>query len=131
MYTIKKMNPEAKALWVAALRSGKYQQGFGRLEKVVDGKTYHCCLGVLCRVAMEAGVETTAVAASTPPSGVVQTLFDDCNTHVPPIVNEWSGLDYWNTHGVMIGGYAYNFVALNDEQLIPFSKIADLIEEQL
>jgi hypothetical protein len=41
------MTPELKAKWLAALRSGKYQQGEGALNK--DGK--FCCLGVLCDVA--------------------------------------------------------------------------------
>ena len=38
------MTPEFKAAWVAALRSGKYQQGRGALRK---GDTF-CCLGVAC-----------------------------------------------------------------------------------
>lgn len=41
------MNPELKAKWVAALRSGEYRQVSGRLRKG-DG---FCCLGVLCTVA--------------------------------------------------------------------------------
>ena len=40
------MNPEIKARWVAALRSGKYKQtkGFLRCDESF------CCLGVLCDV---------------------------------------------------------------------------------
>jgi hypothetical protein len=38
-----KMDPEIKAKWVEALRSGKYQQEFGGLGK----GTKLCCLGVL------------------------------------------------------------------------------------
>jgi hypothetical protein len=40
------MDTTLKAKWVEALRSGKYQQGQGYLQK--DGK--FCCLGVLCDV---------------------------------------------------------------------------------
>ena len=40
------MNKEIKTKWLAALRSGKYEQGFGAL-KTPSG---HCCLGVLCDV---------------------------------------------------------------------------------
>lgn len=36
---------EARALWVKALRSGKYKQGTGRLRG--EDKSY-CCLGVAC-----------------------------------------------------------------------------------
>lgn len=43
------MDADLKARWVAALRSGKYQQGVGRLFNKHEG-TY-CCLGVLCAVA--------------------------------------------------------------------------------
>jgi hypothetical protein len=38
------VNPELKAKWVEALRSGKYQQARGKLRK---GEKF-CCLGVLC-----------------------------------------------------------------------------------
>ena len=41
------MDKELKAKWVAALRSGKYKQGQGRLRSVDD--TF-CCLGVLADV---------------------------------------------------------------------------------
>lgn len=40
------MNPEIKAKWIEALRSGKYQQTAGTLRNN-DG---FCCLGVLCDV---------------------------------------------------------------------------------
>jgi hypothetical protein len=44
-----KMNKKIKALWLAALRSGVYAQGRGKLHNMV-GNTY-CCLGVLQAVA--------------------------------------------------------------------------------
>lgn len=40
------MDPELKAKWVEALRSGEYHQTRGMLQR--DGR--HCCLGVLCVV---------------------------------------------------------------------------------
>lgn len=40
------MNPEIKAKWIAALRSGKYRQGKGVLRRADE----FCCLGVLCDV---------------------------------------------------------------------------------
>jgi hypothetical protein len=42
------LNENAKK-WVAALRSGRFDQGRGRL--CIDGK--HCCLGVAYRVYAE------------------------------------------------------------------------------
>jgi len=47
------MNKELKEKWLAALRSGKYQQGYTYLS--AHGK--YCCLGVLCDIA---GLEKTA-----------------------------------------------------------------------
>jgi hypothetical protein len=41
-----RMNPEIKTKWVAALRSGTYEQGSHVLRK---GDRY-CCLGVLCEI---------------------------------------------------------------------------------
>lgn len=42
------MNPELKAKWVAALRSGEYEQTTGTLRDV-DGHGF-CCVGVLADV---------------------------------------------------------------------------------
>lgn len=41
------MNADVKKKWLDALRSGKYQQGYGRLRTNEGG---YCCLGVLCDV---------------------------------------------------------------------------------
>lgn len=41
------MKAKVKAKWIAALRSGKFTQGSGALKQVENGKTTHCCLGVL------------------------------------------------------------------------------------
>lgn len=40
------MNPEMKAKWVAALKSGSYKQGRERLRS----KDTYCCLGVFCDI---------------------------------------------------------------------------------
>jgi hypothetical protein len=45
-----KMDPELKAKWLAALRSGSYQQGRGALLHCGDGDKEYCCLGVLGRL---------------------------------------------------------------------------------
>lgn len=42
-----KMDPEMKVLWLAALRSGKYDQTTAFLKGSTGG---YCCLGVLCDV---------------------------------------------------------------------------------
>lgn len=48
------MNPEIKAKWLEALRSGKYQQTTGVLRR---GDSY-CCLGVLCDLSVEGSWST-------------------------------------------------------------------------
>lgn len=63
------MNPEIKAKWVAALRSGDYQQGYGQLREMPDpvtGKRGHCCLGVLCDVLDGVYIETGVVDFGSP-----------------------------------------------------------------
>lgn len=41
------MKAELKQKWIEALRSGAYEQGRTELKSTSDGKTKHCCLGVL------------------------------------------------------------------------------------
>jgi hypothetical protein len=49
------MNPTIKKQWLEALRSGKYQQGKGRLRMKHSGVDRFCCLGVLCDLLEPAG----------------------------------------------------------------------------
>lgn len=45
------MKRELRDRWTAALRSGEYAQGAGRLKAVDDkGVAVFCCLGVLCEI---------------------------------------------------------------------------------
>src|SRR4051812_8813302 len=51
------MLSEVAKKWVDALRSGKFKQGRSSLtQKHPDGTLTHCCLGVLCELAVEAGI---------------------------------------------------------------------------
>ena len=47
------MKYEVMKKWVAALRSGRYKQGRGALQS----SDSFCCLGVLCHLASEEGVQ--------------------------------------------------------------------------
>ena len=51
-----KLDPEFKAKWVAALRSSKYEKGFGELYDK-ENKSY-CCLGVAGRIS---GISTSSL----------------------------------------------------------------------
>lgn len=44
------MNPELKAAWLTALRSGEYKQGHNLLRRDKNNTTVICCLGVLCDI---------------------------------------------------------------------------------
>jgi hypothetical protein len=45
-----KLEPELKDKWIAALRSGDYQQGRYVLKQFKSTNYQYCCLGVLCEI---------------------------------------------------------------------------------
>jgi len=124
------LKPEIKKLWVDALRSGEYKQGSGQLyDKTPEGERY-CCLGVLCRLAQQAGLEFS-----------VDYLDPELNhDYFGPDVAEWAGLDtdrlgdcnpvidYEDSEE---GEQELHLSELNDDVGLTFSEIADIIEEQL
>jgi hypothetical protein len=119
----KKMNPEVKARWVAALRSGEYEQTTDFL-KDKDG---HCCLGVLCDLyARESGMK----AWSEQDLGDVDGITIDGGDKGLPgaVVAIWSGLDV--TQRVEIDGERSTLFAHNDDGK-SFEQIAKAIEAQL
>lgn len=127
------MDPEIRTRWATALRSGKYKQGRGYLQRADD--TF-CCLGVLCQLAVEAG-------ATDPPElshdGIAWTFGEGSITYLPEDVTDWAGL---NDHNPLIehSGRNVSLAAVNDGiksyesgvawDIAPgtFSEIADLIE---
>lgn len=49
-----KMNPEVKALWLSALRSGRFTQARSNLvASQPNGEVHYCCLGVLNELYIE------------------------------------------------------------------------------
>ena len=122
------MNPTIKAEWVAALRSGEYQQGTGTLS--MDGE--FCCLGVLTDIAVEHGVcswVSTEDGLGVNRSGATETSV------LPPVVMAWAGLASANpeidlTNTAISEPDQHDLAHLNDDG-ITFAQIADLIEEQL
>ena len=120
------MNQEVKTLWTGALRSGEFTQGKNYLD--ADGK--QCCLGVLCILAVRAGVD---VSVRTGLSGIV--YYDDEAEFLPQSVMDWAGLGHWNPDVTFtenehqsVEGLGY----VNDEvEDGTFERIADLIDAQL
>lgn len=107
------MKPEIKKIWVDALRSGKYEQGQTYLKNV-EGK--YCCLGVLAEVAE---FEKTSLV-----SNVAVPHFDDMAAVgiVGCLGKLQKPLVYANT--------ACEFLTDLNDNGMPFSEIADVIEEQ-
>lgn len=150
------MNPEIKAKWLEALRSGDYTQGrkFLATKNKQTGEFDFCCLGVLCDLAVKEG-------AIEPPlvidywSGLeagenlvhayrVNDLNPEESRVLPPKVRAWAGLDSDSPGYVKDippctidgcncdrgGPVSYALAGENDAG-VPFSEIADLIEEHL
>lgn len=127
------MNPDVRARWVAALRSGRYARGTGRLRQTdTTGTQLHCCLGVLCELAVEDGVID---ATSTPIGFSSITRFgggDGWSTAVlPPAVQAWAGVASCDPTVVGNDGVRVGLSTINDSNRYEFDGIADLIESQL
>lgn len=123
------MNTDIKTRWIAALRSGDYEQGYTLLNS--NGK--FCCLGVLCELAVDDGVVT---AKDEPISGnpgmrytALGDVYDSSITTLPWTVRNWAGL---TSGDPMVGDErSYTLTQWNDEIQADFNEIADLIEKNL
>lgn len=111
-----------RALWVAALRSGKYKQARHRLCRDSDGEKAFCCLGVACEVAIENGVQVRKALDER--KGMM--AYNGEATTLPTVVRDWLGL----THvcGCIVGDDPNYLTAANDAYGWDFNKIADAIE---
>lgn len=103
--------------WVAALRSGKYSQGRGRLRKNETEVTQYCCLGVLCDISKQGTFKR---------DGITYTAKSERQSYkgmLPPSIIKWAGM----SEGGQLpdGRYLWN---INDSGTA-FTTIADLIEK--
>lgn len=130
------MNPEIKAQWVAALRSGTYDQGQDYLHTRND--TY-CCLGVLCDLAVKAGVidepqQDNSGDSWTYTSKNAAGGHDSSDTRLPEGVKEWAGLSDMDPaiKGPVpeTGRYSVALADLNDNGM-SFDDLSNLIEKYL
>lgn len=132
------MNPEIKKKWVDALRSGDYKQTEGTLQK----DDAFCCLGVLCDIAEKEGI----VKAQEADRSIAGSKLVGYQTEgagyweydiLPYSVARWAGLDQRNPTVTVSEPSNKEYTAtyilsdLNDDFKWDFSKIADVIEEQL
>lgn len=133
------MDKQVKAEWVKALRSGEYEQTQGKLHRTEaeekPGRDFppgYCCLGVLCDLAVKAGV-----IDAPRDSGEGSEMYAGEDFFLPADVQDWAGLPY-NPATTARDQEDYKLSELNDgeacsgERFEPFTfeQIAQLIEDQ-
>lgn len=126
-----KMNPEVKAKWLAALRSGEYQQTTWQLKS--DCGSAYCCLGV----ATDLFRKETGEGEWIEEYGMAKFKIHDVSEAgvLSPVVRQWAGLPDYNPSvrlpSEAVGeSYITSVAELNDNGYT-FAQIADLIEAQL
>jgi hypothetical protein len=121
-----KINPEVKAKWVAALRSGEYKQCKGRLHSPDGG---FCCLGVLSDIAVKHGIgEWRHIGRGI--CFISDSSLDE--VMLPEAVSEWAGFGYPERMGGRVSvDNASDCLAAHNDAGRTFAEIADAIEEQL
>ncbi len=124
------MNAEWKKKWVEALRSGEYEKGKNSLAVNSVGSLSYCCLGVLCDLVAkeEDGYEWIEINSTYP---VMKTPKGDTSENLlPRELAELLGFER-RAPQVVLDGQFLGLPSLNDDMDLPFTQIADLIEEQL
>lgn len=115
-----KLTPtEARKVWVDALRSGEYKQGYNRLE---TAQGTYCCLGVACDLYIKHEGDLTRTVDEY---NVV--IFGDQTAILPDRVCEWLDLKPWGDLKTPIE-YMTTLTRLNDSLSCDFRQIADVIE---
>lgn len=110
------LRPDVKKQWLAALRGGKYKQGYGALH-TSDGA--FCCLGVLCDLLDEnkVGCAKKCFPESLPDFRERFGIPDSVST----TDTQWM----WQ---VPYKGEKHLLLVLNDEVNLSFKQIANIIE---
>ena len=125
------MRKEVAMKWVGFLRSGDFQQTYGRLRRDEPYKAIlswgdepagHCCMGVLCELAAA--------------EGIIESFLSS-DIYLPEEVWTWAGTDGNNPvlsfsvedPGIGLTG-ELQLTELNDSKEWSFERIADLIEER-
>lgn len=126
------MNPEVKDKWIKALRSEEYPQTDSCLK---DDKGF-CCLGVLTDLAIKDGIlgdwfqlddDTNSWAVTSTEDGISW----DETAILPHQVAQWAGLESRNPMILPPDEEYHCPISDPNDSGVPFSKIADIIEEQL
>ena len=118
------MDKKTKKQWVAALRSGEYEQGTSWLRREKNGTEQFCCLGVLCDL-VEPGQWRSGDGAGCWRNGSGK----DADSCLPrPSVQERFGLDKKVDRTGSSTTVADELACMNDDG-ISFADIAKWIEK--
>lgn len=112
-----------KQKWIAALRSGEYQQGTGQLSYTQTGEeefTEYCCLGVLCSLVEEDYFDGTQLFL---PNSIAAEVGIDHAYDGPTVTNAQRILS-----GMNDGVYDET---IGESRRYSFAEIADWIEANL
>ena len=98
--------------WHVALLSGNHIQGTGCLEEenINTGRTHQCCLGVLCRVAVDFGI---SIHINVRRPGVSVEFGADSNTGVLP--DEVTQVLFGKSGEDIVEGYHDPYLIIDDE----------------
>lgn len=126
------MNPQVKAKWIDALRSGEYSQTDGALQ---DEHGF-CCLGVLCDLYSKSHGMSWKVLDLTevPHQNHNRFYFENESEFLPQSVREWADLSGCNPTIIEYdeednSETEYEISTLNDSGYT-FDRIANIIEDQ-
>lgn len=130
------MNAEIKALWLEKLRDPETKQTRGALNRVEPADVEDpappglCCLGVLCELAVGAGVIERADEPTDGMVGYRTRVGSEVRTEwclLPVAVQKWAGLSNSAPRVIVPGQGVLSLTMLNDKGRI-FAEIADMIE---
>lgn len=127
------MNTQVKEKWIAALRSGEYEQGQQRLR----GRDGFCCLGVLCDLYSKETAKDWEFRGNDETIHLPMDYwyFDEESEFLPQSVMEWAGIET-NCPEVAVedddvGESIYDSIANLNDSGYSFSALSNIIEEQL
>jgi hypothetical protein len=130
------VNKEKMRLFIEALRSGEYLQGFGTLAGKTDGGDWkYCCLGVACEAAIRDGVVMVVESkATTYGNGANRhrRVYEGTSTVLPVPVRRWLGISGDDSDPrLLVGetGVKNHATNLNDNAKWSFEQIADAFEK--
>lgn len=137
-----KCNVENMRLFVEALRSGTYVQGWSELrtpvhdsESKLTGHRY-CCLGVATDVAIAAGVPQDYTYEEHyweegPTTGLVNmNVWEEEDEQLSEPVRDWLGIESCNPDLVDEDGVVHSAIFWNDEMGASLPRIGDMFERK-